>query len=128
MRPVLLLLLALALPPHRAAGADDAARSYDCEPLRPFFCRNIHVACAGRTRIPTSPFRVSIAGDHATVEFQGPEPSARGRVGGTGDLVIRLEAGRAWIRIQPDGRYSHRIYWGGGSAMSQGTCKPTPNP
>ncbi len=126
MAPVLLLALAIALSSEQAARADDAVRSYDCKPLRPFFCRNIHVACAGRTRIPTAPFRVSIAGDLAKVEFDGPEPAGQGRVSGSGELVIRLETNRSWIRIQPDGRYSHRVYWGNGAAMSQGTCTATP--
>jgi len=126
MAPVLLLALAIALSSQQAARADVEVRSYDCVPLRPFFCRNIHVACAGRTKLPTSPFRVSVAGDLAKVDFEGPEPSGQGRVSGSGELVIRLETNRSWIRIQPDGRYSHRIYWGGGSAMSQGSCKETP--
>ena len=126
MAPLLLLALAIALSSQQAARADDQVRSYDCKPLRPFFCRNIHVACSGRTRLPTAPFRVSIAGDLAKVEFEGPEPSGQGRVSGSGDLVIRLDTNRSWIRIQPDGRYSHRVYWGNGAAMSQGTCKATP--
>lgn len=128
MRSVLLLSLVLALCPHLAVGADETARSYDCEPLRPVFCRNIHVACAGKTEIPTSPFRVSLAGGLAEVDFEGPEPSLQGRVGGSGDLIIRLEGGRSWIRIEPDGRYSHRIYEKGGAAMSQGSCTPRPAP
>ncbi len=128
MRPVLLLSLVLALCPHPAVGADSATRSYDCLPLRPVFCRNIHVACAGKTAIPTSPFRVSLADGHAQVDFEGSEPSLRGRVGGSGDLIIRLENGRSWIRIEPDGRYSHRIYEKGGAAMSQGRCTPRPAP
>ncbi len=128
MRPVLLLSLVLALYPRWAAGADDAARSYDCEPLRPVFCRNIHVACAGKTEIPTSPFRVSLTGGLAQVDFEGPEPTLQGQVDGSGDLIIRLESGRSWIRIEPDGRYSHRIYEKGGAAMSQGRCTPRPAP
>ncbi len=126
MAPLLPLALAIALSSEQAAPADDAVRSYDCKPLRPFFCRNIHVACAGRTRLPTSPFRISIAGDLAKVEFDGPEPSGQGRVSGDGELVIRLETNRSWIRIQPDGRYSHRVYWGNGAVMSQGSCTETP--
>ena len=61
----------------------------------------------------------------AALAFEGPEPSLRGRVSGSDDLVIHLENSRSWIRIQPDGRYGHRIYVKDGAAMSQGTCRRT---
>ena len=122
MRPLLLLPLTFTPCLHLTA-AEAPTRGYDCQPARPVFCRNIHVACAGRTDIPTVPFRVSIDGARARVDFDGPESSVQGRVAGSGDLVIRLDDSRSWIRIQPDGRYSHRIYRKDGAAMSQGTCR-----
>ncbi len=127
-RPLVLLSLSLSLAPLHAAGAEAGARSYDCRPSRPVFCRNIHVACAGATDIPTSPFRVSITEALAQLDFQGPGSSVRGRVSDSGDLVIRIENSRSWIRIQPDGRYSHRIYRKGAAAMSQGVCRKRPAP
>lgn len=125
MSPLLLLLLAILLCLHPMAVAGDVPRHFSCQPLRSTFCRNIHVGCAGATAIPTAPFEVSVLDSSAQVEFEGPEPSLRGRVSGSDDLVIRLENSRSWIRIQPDGRYSHRIYEKDGAAMSQGTCRRT---
>jgi hypothetical protein len=119
-------MLAAALYCPQAASADDVPRDYVCQPARSVFCGNIHVGCAGATDIPTASFRVSIMGAIARVDFEGAEPSVRGRVDESGDVVIRLENSRAWIRIQQDGRYSHRIYWRGGAAMSHGTCRRTP--
>ncbi len=129
MRSLLLLLLPLTTTPylHHAAAAEAGPHGYHCEPARPVFCRNIHVACAGRTGVPAVPFRVSIDGAVARLDFDGPEPSVHGKVTESGDLVIRLENSRSWIRIRPDGRYSHRIYRKGGAAMSQGTCRSAPS-
>ena len=121
---VSLAIIALCLP--RAASADDVPRTWSRRPVLPVFCRNIHVSCSGATKIRTSSFKVSIVEGIAHVDFEGAEPSVRGRVAGSGDLVIRLENSRDWIRIQQDGRYSHRIYRKGGAAMSHGTCERTP--
>ena len=127
MPPVLILLLVIALPVQRAAGADAVPQRYDCEPVRPVFCRNIHLGCAGKTDIPTSPFRVSITDGLARLHFEGPEPPLQGRVSGSGDLIIRPDDSRSWIRIQRDGRYSHRIYPDREAAMSQGICRSAPS-
>lgn len=106
----------------RSADADDGWYSYSCEPALPVFCRNIHVGCAGATKMRTSTFEVVIAGADARITFAGSDTAIHGRVSDSRDLVIRLRNSRDWIRIQRDKRFSHRIYRKRGAAMSFGTC------
>ena len=122
----LLLLLALALYANQSAEAGGAEIGFSCRPALSVFCGNIHMACAGVTKIKTSPFNVSIVGTLATVKFESAERPRKGQVSGSGDLVIRLDDTRDWIRIQENDRYSHRIYRARDTAMSHGTCQRTP--
>jgi|GEM_PF-3039962 len=108
------------------AHAEQPQRIYHCQPAQTYFCRNIHVSCAGVTDIPAAPFTVSIAGAVAAVEFEGAAATKSGSVAGEHDLVVRLSDGRDWIRIEANGRYSHRIHAARGAAMSQGRCVPAP--
>lgn len=123
-RRLSLLAILLCLP--GTAGAADPPQGFACRPTLPVFCRNIHVGCSGVTEIPTASFAVAIAGGTAQLDFEGAGAPLAGRVSGAGDLVIRLEAGRDWIRIEEDGRFSHRTYRDGRPAMSYGTCRPVP--
>lgn len=105
-----------------AAVADGGQQAYSCEPALPVFCRNIHVSCAGATKIRTAVFEVLISGTDARVTFVGAATAIQARVSHGRDLVIRLHDSRDWIRIQRDNRFSHRIYRKRGAAMSYGTC------
>ena len=89
---ILLFAILLCLP--QTAGASEPPRGFACKPTLPVFCRNIHVGCSGVTGIPTAAFEVAIAGASARLELEGREAPLAGRVSGSGDLVIRLEAGR----------------------------------
>lgn len=121
--PTLLVIPLLFYSLSRPAEADDWSRSYSCKPALPVFCRNIHVSCAGATRIRTTPFNVWISDADALVTFAGSDTPLRGRVGDGRDLVIRLHDSRDWIRIERNDRFSHRIYRKRGAAMSYGMCK-----
>jgi len=121
-RSLLVAPLLLVICLFRSAGAEDGWHSFSCEPALPIFCRNIHVGCAGATKIRTSAFEVVIAGADARVTFAGADTVLHGRVSNVRDLVIRLHNSRDWIRIQHDKRFSHRIYRKRGAAMSFGTC------
>lgn len=127
VRLFLVSLFAVAVCPYgsgmAAEGATGARHAYSCEPSRPVFCRNIHVGCAGVTKIRTSSFDLMIRGKVAQVIFADSALSFSGRTERGRDLVIRLENSRDWMRIEPNGRYSHRIYRAGGAAMSSGICK-----
>tara|TARA_B110000046_G_scaffold114266_1_gene121523 strand:- start:164 stop:952 length:789 start_codon:yes stop_codon:yes gene_type:complete len=96
---------------------------YTCRPTLPIFCHNIHVSCSGRTNIPTSPFAISISKMTAVLNFEDKKQSISGHATQNGDLVINFSDSRAWIRIETDGNYSHRIYPKGDAAMSYGVCE-----
>lgn len=114
-------IAALLLGEQASAGA--GPKVYTCQPSLSVFCRNIHVSCAGITTIRTARFIVSVSGDTATVRWHGVTTSRSGRVHSDNGLLIELAASRDWIRIEPDGRYAHRIYREGRSAMSYGYCR-----
>ncbi len=118
------LAFLMALLPFNAQEArpGEAEIIYACKPALPVFCRNIHVSCSGKTTIPASPFEVFITGSSAYVAFGKSKERIAGSVTGRGDRVVRLSQSRDWIRIQTDGRYSHRIYRDGRAAMSYGVC------
>ncbi len=119
------LVLAILLCLPQTAAAAEPRHGFACRPALSVFCRNVHVGCSGVTGIPTAAFEVTILDARAQVEFEGATPLS-GSVSGDGDLVIRLKAGRDWIRIEEDGRFSHRTYRDGRPAMSYGTCRPAP--
>ena len=120
------LVLLMALLPFTAQGArsGETETNYACKPALPVFCRNIHVSCSGRTTIPASPFEIFMTGSSAYVVFGKSREPIAGSVTGRGDRVVRLSQSRDWIRIQTDGRYSHRTYRDGHAAMSYGVCQP----
>ncbi len=106
-----------------SVATETSTPDYQCQPTLPVFCRNIHVGCSGRTPIATAPMAIIIRGAAAHLTFADGQPPARGQVTSGGDLVIRLTGSRDWIRIEPDGRYSHRIYRSGRAAMGYGICR-----
>jgi hypothetical protein len=119
-----MLLAVMVFADSGRVGAGESV--YHCRPAHAVFCRNIYVSCSGVTDIRMTPFTVSIADGSAHVDFHGAPAPVRGVVSGRGDLVIRLENSRDWIRIQTDGQYSHRIRRPRGDAMSRGYCERAP--
>lgn len=115
--------LALALPLSDRASAETSSKSYACRPSLSTFCRNIHVSCAGTTTIKTRRFVVSISGKTAVVRTEGTRHGKSGRAYDDNGILIELSASRDWIRIEPSGRYTHRIYRNSGAAMSYGFCR-----
>lgn len=104
------------------AFASGQKQAYFCQPALLVFCQNIHVSCSGRTHIATVPFQVSILGSLAQVSFADAKSSIVGHVRNGPDTVVRLAGSQDWIRIEPDGKYSYRIYRKGIAAMSYGMC------
>ncbi len=98
-------------------------RAMSCAPSLPQFCANIHVGCAGRSKLATSAFRITIRRNQSRVEFAAGTgwPAVATQSGG--DLILRPEGGRDWIRIQPDGTFSQRIYRKGRALMTHGKCR-----
>jgi len=118
----------LALPVLGIMFLTDATRaqnqSFVCTPTLSVFCRNIHVGCAGRTDIRTSPFIILMQGQVAELKFDN-EPEARhGVVWNENSIVIQFNDRKDWIRVASGGRFSHRIYQDNRAAMSYGVCRP----
>ncbi len=117
------LTVSLASLSGTHAQATITANTYTCQPSLSVFCRNIHVNCAGATRIPTVPFKITISGVEARIQIHSTHTQTTGQVFRDKVVLIELAASNDWIRIEQDGRYIHRIYRNGQAAMSYGTCQ-----
>lgn len=93
-----------------------------CVPALPFYCGNIHVGCAGRTRIETSGFVV----EEGSVTFEDSTVwPVRVQQNDAAILLWRKDS-RDWIRIQDDGRFSLRRYRNANAMMTYGNCAQVP--
>ena len=97
------------------------AETWHCQPAYPYFCGNIHVGCAERSRVRAQPFSIE-TGAGVVVSFadgtwwRGTATLSRE------DHIMRRADSRDWIRIQPNGAYSYRHYPGSHGLMSRGVC------
>lgn len=113
----------LALALLLAAGAAAAEEGLRCAPDHPVLCENVHVSCAGRSRVPAPVFTVLFSGQRAAVAFAGGEVWDAGVSRSHSGTVLRPETGRDWVRLAPDGRFSLRRYRGGRALMAAGACR-----
>lgn len=132
-------LAALGLAGSAAAGdapVDAVAKLkrtgvVSCEPSLPFFCRNLHVSCAGQTSLRTFPFRLRASSARGWIESApGTErfraPYEDGRVAWDGEgrhVLLRPRATNGYIRLRADGAYRFRHYAGHVGVMSLGRCR-----
>lgn len=110
--------LKLALALIVSTGAAAAAESR-CAPALPVFCANVHVGCAGRTTRPTSGF---LLGDGVIAFDDGAVWTVTSETSGSGDVYRRTGA-PDWIRVDPEGRFSQRVYLERGPVMAYGVCE-----
>jgi len=109
--PFLLLVFASAAEAN-AAGAH-------CTPALPIFCANVHVGCSGKTDLPTQGFTIS----PAKISFDdGDTWQVDVSVSDSG-TVYRRRGAADWIRVDPAGAFSQRIYRDAGPVMAYGTCE-----
>ena len=101
-------------------GADTR---YVCDPALRVFCKNVHVGCSGATKFRTSTLHLSLTGTTARVEAEGYDGARSGQLSAGRDVLIHMNDRREWIRIEPDGRFSHRVYRRHGPVMSYGLCR-----
>jgi len=102
-----------------------------CEPSLPYFCRNLHVSCSGRTSLPTFPFRLratltqgSIESAAGTERVRAPYASARIEWdGGGGYVILRPARAKGYLKLLADGTYSLRHYARELGLMSIGRCR-----
>ena len=113
--------LALVLATASDAGA--RVQEMHCLPALKFYCGNIHIGCAGRTRIRTEPFTAT----PEQVTFQDGEIwSVRDRPD-RGGVVLHRRQSRDWVRIEADGVFSLRRYTRGRAMMTRGRCDQVPD-
>ena len=118
-----------------AAGARDAdlqkklaqSGAITCQPALKHFCRNIHIACSGRSDIEAAPFVLSVSGNDARLDFPhggAPDVPLTGGIRFGADYALfRLRPDADYIRVEADGRYSFRLYRRGVAYMSYGECR-----
>lgn len=99
-----------------------AAALLSCVPALPFYCGNIHVGCAGRTRIETHPFDIQDGSVHFA---DGTVWPVRLQTDGSTKILWRQDS-TDWIRIDDTGRFSVRRYRKGQAMMTRGKCAQVP--
>jgi hypothetical protein len=116
-------LLIIGLAVMAGCGAEARATAVHCRPALPVFCANVHVGCAGRTTLPTQPFTISALGTSAKIDFADGERWIAGTSVSQSGTVYRNQNSNDWIRIDPEGRFSQRVYRPRGPLMAYGTCE-----
>jgi hypothetical protein len=101
-----------------------------CEPSGAHFCVNMHVSCAGKTTVPTFPFRLRVTPTGVALEAPQYAEAITERYG-SGRLewnsqgryvVVRPAWSSGYIKIFQDGKYVFRHYPQAEGLMSRGTC------
>ena len=101
-----------------------------CVPTLPYFCSNLHVACAGRTSIQAFAFKLKATRTQGTIE-SAPDPEnvlaqyEDGRIEWDRDgayAILLPPQGSGYIKLLSDGSYSFRHYSPHGAVMSIGRC------
>lgn len=96
--------------------AEARAETLTCAPDLPFYCANLHVSCAGRSRLATRVLDIELSETRATIG------STAFNVTHDRDTRILRSDAPGYIRIGPDGRFAERIYVKARALMSIGTC------
>lgn len=102
-----------------------------CQPLLPYFCSNLHVACAGQTPIEAFAFQLRASGAHGSITSAPGtdrlrQPYEGGRVEwGPNDAYVVLSSPQTngYIKLLADGSYSFRYYPQEQGVMSLGRCQ-----
>ncbi len=105
-----------------ALAHEIAPKVLRCEPALPNFCANIHVGCAGRSKLPTVPFIAAFHPKGVHIAFDDGTGWAVDVSGNGRYTLLRHRGSKDWVRIEKDGRFSQRIYREGGAQMTRGAC------
>jgi hypothetical protein len=108
-------------------------RELQCEPRYPFFCRNIHVACAGQTALPAFAFALRLTAPAVgAIESTAPEAAdirtafAQAAVEWDREgqwVLLQSRSTNDYLKLRADGVYSLRHYVGPEGLMSLGQCR-----
>jgi len=109
------------------------SQTLTCIPEETVFCSNVHVNCAGRTKIPTFTFKVQSKANAITLtvppafkEFTETYQNIRVEWDEEGQaVVINPSDNKGYIKISKDGQYVFRHYpRQQEGVMSIGKCEP----
>ena len=137
----MLLLCGFAATTH--AGILDEIRAGSgvrCQPALKVYCKNVHVACAGRSAKPTRALMVAPTQRITRFQLHHSQPSARIEeasatqvlahgscdAGGQG-LVLRAGSRKGYVKILANGRCAERTYRFGPALMAYGQCSTVTN-
>lgn len=109
-------LLAISLIAF-TGGAE--AADLRCIPALPVFCANVHIGCSGRTVLPTQEFSVS----PTRITFSDGSGWRVDQAVSDSGSVYRRQGAKDWVRINPKGAFSQRIYRENGPLMTYGRCE-----
>jgi hypothetical protein len=101
----------------------EADASTKCTPALPFYCENIHIGCAGRSKISTQGFTFreqSVVFENGTVWNVRPREDRKA-------LILWRQDNDDWIRIEENNRFSLRRYDHGRALMMRGHCRHVPD-
>lgn len=104
--------------------------SVRCQPSLRYFCANIHVGCAGRTKKKTFAFRMRVTSRRGWIEPAGqlandPHLSTATLVTNADSthVILPLSDNGGYVKLGSGGRYSFRFYIRGAGVMSYGNCR-----
>ena len=124
----------------RADFASDAIRELYllCQPKTAFFCENIHIGCAGRSKLATQSFYLETVRSGSVVQFKDgtrwTDETTRSLEAEQTEILLRN--GQDWIRLVAKSSkvasgdkpfdFSQRIYRKGKALMTYGSCEMRP--
>ena len=109
------------------ASAAPVIEKLECRPALPFYCQNIHVGCAGRSKIRTPILKINLTASQAAVSSDDGQTVDMVARTARGDTVLFDESSGNWIRLLANGTYAQRIHTRRGALMTRGTCRHVPD-
>lgn len=110
-----------------AAASMAQAEVLECKPAYRFYCENIHIGCSGRSRVKTTPFRIDLAPERATLTDATGQVTALQVHPSPGAVVLRDPESGNWIRLLRDGTFAQRLQARNPALMSRGRCRQVPD-
>ena len=108
---------------HSAVASDVLSKLHSqqplsCEPAEAFFCGNMHVSCAGKTKVPTFAFQLKASAQQGTlsasISFRGFEELYQDSQVAWGEdapyVIFTPMRAKGYIKLFASGKYVFRYY------------------
>ena len=128
-------LAAAADAPNAAITTLAHAGEVACEPARPHFCANIHVACSGVSPVRTFSFRLRAGPAHGTIETEAAADADAAGIAASyrqaradwgsdrEDVILHPHDGTGYVKMLADGTFIMRHHARGDAIMASGRCR-----